>query len=61
MLNWLKKKILKSIIKDIFKKMPKYKNMVFEHFESTVDEIVNKVEKLIESVIDNEMAKVLNK
>jgi len=57
MLNWLKKKILKSVIKDIIKKMPKYKNVAFEHLES----VVNKIVSNIESIIDNELAKVLNK
>jgi hypothetical protein len=57
MLNWLKKKILKSILKDIIKKMPKYKSVAFEHLEN----VVNKTVENIESIIDNELAKVLNK
>ena len=57
MLNWLKKKILKSVIKDIIKKMPKYKSVAFEHLEN----VVNKIVENIESIIDNELAKVLNK
>lgn len=57
MLNWIKKKVLKSILKDIIKKMPKYKNVAFEHLES----VVNKIVSNIESIIDNELAKVLNK
>ena len=61
MFGWLKRKLLKSIIKDIIKKMPKYKNIAFEHFENIVEDIVKKVKKTIEGIIDNEMAKVLNK
>ena len=57
MLNWLKKKILKSVIKDIIKKMPKYKSVAFEHLEN----VVNKIVENIEGIIDNELAKVLNK
>lgn len=57
MLNWIKKKVLKSILKDIIKKMPKYKSIAFEHLESVVDKIVSN----IEGIIDNELAKVLNK
>lgn len=57
MLGWFKKRILKSIIKDVIKKMPKYKNIAFEHLEK----VVNKIVENLESVIDNELAKILNK
>lgn len=57
MLNWLKKRILKSIIKDIIKKIPKYKSVAFEHLEK----VVNKIVENLESIIDNELARVLNK
>ena len=57
MLNWLKKRILKSVIKDIIKKMPKYKSVAFEHLEK----VANKIVENLENIIDNELAKVLNK
>jgi hypothetical protein len=57
MIGWIKKRILKSIIKDVIKKMPKYKNIAFEHLEN----VVNKIVENLESIIDNELAKVLNK
>lgn len=57
MLGWLKKKVLKSIIKDIIKKMPKYKSVAFENLEK----VVNKIVENLENIIDNELAKVLNK
>ena len=57
MISWIKKKVLKSIIKDVIKKMPKYKNTAFEHLEN----VVNKIVENIENIIDNELAKVLNK
>ena len=57
MFGWIKKKILKSVIKDLIKKMPKYKNIAFEHLEK----VVNKIVENLESIIDNELAKVLNK
>lgn len=57
MLSWIKKKILKSVIKDVIKKMPKYKDVAFEHLEN----IVNKIVENLESIIDNELAKILNK
>lgn len=57
MFGWIKKKILKSAIKDLIKKMPKYKNIAFEHLEK----VANKIVENLESIIDNELAKVLNK
>lgn len=57
MLSWIKKKILKSVIKDVIKKMPKYKDVAFEHLEN----VVNKIVENLESIIDNELAKILNK
>lgn len=57
MFAWIKKKILKSAIKDLIKKMPKYKNIAFEHLEK----VANKIVENLESIIDNELAKILNK
>lgn len=57
MFGWLKRRILKSIIKDVIKKMPKYKNVAFEHLEK----VANKIVENLENIIDNELAKVLNK
>lgn len=57
MLGWLKRKLLKSILKDIIKKVLKYKNIAFERLE----DVVNKIVENFESIIDNELAKILNK
>ena len=57
MFGWLKKRILKSIIKDIIKKMPKYKSVAFEHLEK----VTNKIVENLENIINNELAKILNK
>lgn len=61
MFNWLKKRILKSIIKDITKNLPKYKEIALIYVEEHKDEIIEKVKKAIEDIIKNELAKVLNK
>lgn len=61
MFGWIKKRILKSIIKDITKQLPKYKNMALVYIEEHKDEIIDKVKKAIEDIIKNELAKVLNK
>lgn len=61
MFGWIKKRILKSIIKDITKQLPKYKEMALIYVEQHKDEIIEKVKKAIEDIIKNELAKVLNK
>lgn len=61
MINWLKKRILKSIIKDITKQLPKYKEMALIYVEQHKDEIIDKVHNAISEIIKNELAKVLNK
>lgn len=60
-INWIKKKVLKSIIKDITKNLPKYKEIALIFVEEHKDEIIEKVKKAIEDIIKNELAKVLNK
>ena len=61
MFGWIKKRILKSIIKDITKQLPKYKDMALIYVEQHKDEIIEKVRKAIEDIVKNELAKVLNK
>ncbi len=61
MFSWLKKRLLKSIIKDITKQLPKYKEMALIYVEQNKDEIIDKVKKAIEEIVKNELAKVLNK
>lgn len=61
MFGFVKKMILKSIIKDITKQMPKYKEMALIYIEQNKDEIIEKVKKAIGEIIKNELAKVLNK
>ena len=61
MFGWIKKRILKSIIKDITKNLPKYKEIALIYIEQHKDEIIEKVKKAIEDIIKNELAKVLNK
>lgn len=61
MFGFIKKLVLKSIIKDITKQMPKYKEMALIYIEQNKDEIIDKVKKAIAEIIKNELAKVLNK
>lgn len=57
MFNWIKKRILKSILKDIIKKYPKYKDFAFGFIEQKVEELWEKVTNIIEQ----EFIKAINK
>lgn len=61
MFGWIKKRILKSIIKDITKQLPRYKEMALIYVEQHSDEILDRVKKAIVDIIQNELAKVINK
>lgn len=61
MFGWIKKCILKSIIKDFIKEMPRYKEMALLYLEQHSDDILDRVKKAIIDIVQNELAKVLNK
>lgn len=61
MINWLKKKLLKSIIKDITKKLPKYKQEALLFIEQHKDEVIDKVTEAIKKIVEAELAKHFNK
>lgn len=61
MFGWLKRIVLKSIIKDITKQLKMNKDMALLYIEQNKDEIIDKVKKAIGEIIKNELAKVLNK
>lgn len=61
MFGWIKKLVLKSIIKDITKQLPRYKEMALIYVEQHSDEILERVKKAIVDIIQNELAKVINK
>ena len=61
LIKWLKKKILKSIIKDITKELPKYKEMAIIFVEQNADALIEKIKEAIKKLIEAEFAKVLNK
>lgn len=61
MFGWIKKRILKSIIKDITKELPRYKEIALIYVEKNKDEIIGKVKNAIAEIVKNEIAKVLNK
>lgn len=61
MFGWIKKHILKSIIKDITKQLPRYKELALIYVEEHADDILDRVKKAITDIIQNELAKVLNK
>lgn len=57
MFGWAKKQILKLLLKDIIKKYPKYKDFAFSFIEQKVEELWEKVT----GIIEQEIAKALNK
>ena len=59
--NWLKKKVLKSIIKDITKEMPKYKDLALIFVEQNANELLDKIHDYIKNLIEAEFAKASNK
>lgn len=61
MFGWLKRIVLKSIIKDITKQLKINKDMALLYIEQNKDEIIDKVKRNIAEIIKNELAKVLNK
>ena len=50
-LGWIKKRILKSIIKDITKQLPTYQAKAVQLVEQHKDEIVDKVMQAIKKAI----------
>ena len=61
MFGWLKRIVLKYIIKDITKQLKMNKDMALLYIEQNKDEIIDKVKRNIAEIIKNELAKVLNK
>lgn len=59
--NWLKKKVLKSIVNDIVKDMPKYKDLAIIFVEQRSGELLDKINEAIKKLIEAELAKALNK
>lgn len=61
MFGWIKKLILKSIIKDVTKELPKYKDFAILYLEEHKDEILDKVIGAIKDIVNKEIAKAINK
>lgn len=61
MFGWIKKKILKSIINDAIKELPKYQDIAILYVEQHIEEIISKVFGSIKDIINKEIAKALNK
>jgi len=60
MFNWLKKRVLKSIVKDIVKKLPIYKDKALDFVEEHIDEILQKIKDAIINIIETEFKKHLD-
>ena len=61
MFKWIRKKLLKGIIKDIKKEIPELKNTILEEFEDHKDEILIKCKEVIKDTIKNFIASKINR
>lgn len=51
MFKWIKKKILKSIIKDVTKELPIYKRKAIAMVEEHKDELIEKAKQAIKNAV----------
>ena len=61
MIKWIKKKIFKSIIKDLKNEIPELKLTILEEFEEHKDELLIKCKEVIKDTIKNFIASKINK
>ena len=61
MFGWIRKLVIKSLINDAIKELPKYKDIATLYVEQHIEEIIGKVFKAIQDAISKEIAKALNK
>ena len=61
MFGFIKKRILRSIIKDITKELPKYKDIALIYIEQHKEEVLKRVQEAILEVVKKEIEKALKK
>lgn len=61
MLKWIKKKLLKWLIKDIKSEIPELKATVLEEFEEHKDELLDKCKAKLKETIQNFVASKINR
>ena len=61
MFDWLKKKVLTMAIKNVIKKLPKYKEEASILIKENTDGVLDKVEEAIKKVLESLIAKKANK
>lgn len=61
MLKWIKKKLLKWLIKDIKNEIPELKVTILEEFEEHKDELLDKCKEVIKETIKNFVASKINR
>ena len=60
LIEWIKKKILKSIINDIKKQIPELKDTVLAYLEEHKDELLDKLQEVIKQAIKDFVASKIN-
>lgn len=53
MFKWIKKKIFKSIVKDIANELPEIKEKALDYLEDNKDELLNKCKEVIKNFIQD--------
>lgn len=61
MFGWIKKRIFKSIVKDIIKEMPEYKEEALKLLEIHKDELLKKLQEVIKDFIKERVKDYFNK
>ena len=60
-INWIKKKVLKSIVNDIKKQIPELKYTALDYLEEHKDELLDKLQEVIKDTIKNFVASKINR
>ena len=60
-IKWIKKKILKSIINDIKKQIPELKDTALNYLEEHKDELLDKLQEVINQAIKDFVASKINR
>ncbi len=55
LLKWIKKKIIKSLIDDVKKDLPKHKERIEEYWKANKDEIISEILEKIKELIKSKV------
>lgn len=61
MFKWIRKRILKGIVKDVIKELPEYKEKVLDLLEVYKDELLDKLQEVIKDTVKKFITDMFNK